>query len=296
MRCLFLGDIVGLNAVKELVSKLSIIRKNLNLDFVIANAENSFNGFGITTEIADTLLKYGVDVLTTGDHIWNQKDIFKYIGNQPRLLRPMNLINRKDGVGFNKYRIADKYDVVVANMLGQVFVENDTTKKISSPFNSVENIFKKFVLKRNFDAVKSSLLPDENGNLVLPEPVDAIIIDFHAEATSEKMTFTHFVDGKVSAVIGTHTHIPTADTCIFNNGTGFQSDAGMCGDYDSSIGMTFDTSLNLFTVRNPEIRLTVADKSISLCGVVIDINDNTGLTDKIEPFRISDRLSNTHNF
>ena len=184
----------------------------------------------------------------------------------------------------------------VANMLGQVFVENDTTKKISSPFNSVENIFKKFVLKKNFDAIKSSLLSDENGNLVLPEPVDAIIIDFHAEATSEKMTFTHFVDGKVSAVIGTHTHIPTADTCIFNNGTGFQSDAGMCGDYDSSIGMTFDTSLNLFTVRNPEIRLTVADKSISLCGVVIDINDNTGLTDKIEPFRISDRLSNTHNF
>ena len=135
MRCLFLGDIVGLNAVKELVSKLSIIRKNLNLDFVIANAENSFNGFGITTEIADTLLKYGVDVLTTGDHIWNQKDIFKYIGNQPKLLRPMNLINRKDGVGFNKYRIADKYDVVVANMLGQVFVENDTTKKIYCPFN-----------------------------------------------------------------------------------------------------------------------------------------------------------------
>ena len=168
--------------------------------------------------------------------------------------------------------------------MGKVFIENGTTKKISSPFQSVDDVLSKYILPIN--VTKSSI-----GN---KEIVNAIFIDIHAEATSEKMAFTHYVDGRVSAVIGTHTHIPTADACIFSGGTAYQSDAGMCGDYNSSIGMTVKSSLNLFFDRDPSIHLTVADGDISLCGVIIDIDNKTGLSTYINNFILSSRLKSTH--
>ena len=167
--------------------------------------------------------------------------------------------------------------------MGKVFIDNGTTKQVSSPFSAINEVLLKYSLpvKGMSDSAK--------------DIVNAIFIDIHAEATSEKMAFAHFIDGRVSAVIGTHTHVPTADTCILSGGTAYQSDAGMCGDYDSSIGMTVKSSLNLFTDRNPNIRLTVADGEVSLCGVIIEIDDATGLSISIDNFILSNRLKSTYS-
>ncbi len=283
MKILFLGDIVGRKAVDVVCNKLPSIRENLNLDFVIVNAENSYDGFGITPDICNQLFSSGVDVITPGDHIWNQKSIIPYIKNEPRLLRPMNLLNKNHGLSYNKYFLKNGLSIVVVGIMGKVFIDNGTTKQVSSPFSAIDEVLLKYSLpvKGMSDSAK--------------DIVNAIFIDIHAEATSEKMAFAHFIDGRVSAVIGTHTHVPTADTCILSGGTAYQSDAGMCGDYDSSIGMTVKSSLNLFTDRNPNIRLTVADGEVSLCGVIIEINDATGLSISIDNFILSNRLKSTYS-
>ena len=281
MKILFLGDIVGRKSVSVVCDKLSSIRRELCIDFVIVNAENACDGFGLTPEICDDLFSSGVDVITPGDHIWNRKSIVDYIKHEHRLLRPINLLNNNSGLPYNKYTVNDNLTILVAGVMGQVFIENETTKRVSSPFKAIDEILSKYTL------------PNEDHDTG-KEIVNAIFIDMHAEATSEKMALAHYTDGKISALIGTHTHIPTADSCIFNGGTAYQTDAGMCGDYNSSIGMTSESSINLFTDRNPNIRLTVSTGNVSLCGVIVVTDDKTGLAKSIDSFILSNRLKSTH--
>ena len=221
MRIFFLGDIVGnsgCNAVKKNLSKIIIENK---IDFVVANGENAADqGVGITENITNELLSVGVDVITSGNHIWDQKETVDFIKNQKRLLRPLNLPKDSPGQGFGIYVAKNGYKVGVLNLMGNVFM-----KKCDDVFQSAINFLKKNQLKREYDF---------------------LLIDFHGEITSEKMAIGHFFDGKATLIVGTHTHVPTNDARVLSKGTAYLTDAGMCGDYNSVIGMNAQNSINRF--------------------------------------------------
>lgn len=269
MRLLFFGDVVGRAGRVKLFSSISKIRTQLNIDFCIVNVENSAHGFGVTPDISDQFLKHDIDVLTTGDHIWDKEEIKSYIDKENRLIKPANYLKIPNGLGYNVYSILDQ-KILVINLLGTLFINKSN---ISNPFVEVDNILNKYKLGVN---------------------VDVIFIDFHAEATSEKMAFAHYVDGRVSAVIGTHTHIPTGDAHILTKGTAYQTDAGMCGDYNSSIGMDKQVSIERFVTPTKVNKLVPAEASACLCGVIIDIGRD-GLATNIESFRFGTILKETHN-
>ncbi|MDC0073681.1 TIGR00282 family metallophosphoesterase [Alphaproteobacteria bacterium] len=266
MRILFLGDIVGRSGREAVISSIPMYRKKLDINFVIVNGENSAGGFGITSEICNQFFESGVDVITGGNHSWDQQEIIKYIDKEPRLLRPINHHRSAPGRGESIYTTSEGKKVMVINALGQVFMNS-----INSPFEAIDNALK---------------------SVLLGSTVDAIFIDFHAEATSEKMAMGHFLDGRVSAVIGSHQQIPTADGRIFRNGTAYQTDAGMCGDYESIIGMEKNVPLSRFLGKVNKMKMTPALGDATICGVVIDIDDYSGLAKNIYSIRQGGCLNN----
>ncbi|HVM84649.1 MAG TPA: TIGR00282 family metallophosphoesterase [Candidatus Binatia bacterium] len=265
MRILFCGDLVGRSGRDVVVERLPALRADLGLDLVVANGENAAGGFGITQKICDELYKAGVDCITTGNHVWDQKETVSFIGGDPRLLRPVNFPAGTPGKGSGVYQTARGKKVLVANLMGRLFMD-----PLDDPFQAVEQLLKAHRMGGN---------------------VDAILIDFHGEATSEKMAMGHFLDGKVSLVVGTHTHVPTADHMLLPGGTAYQTDAGMCGDYDSVIGMEKGVPIARFTKKLPTERLSAATGPGTLCGVFVETDDATGLARRIEPVRVGGRLS-----
>ncbi len=264
MRLLFLGDIMGRAAREAVMRQVPMLRTQYGLDFVVVNGENSAGGFGITPDIAEALFDAGVDVISTGNHVWDQQSISGYIADEPRLLRPVNFPAGTPGRGVGLYDVGDKR-VLVINVMGQLFMES-----LDEPFAAIER---------------------ELAACPLGDVADAIIVDVHAEATSEKMAMGHFCDGRASLVVGTHTHVPTADAQILPNGTAYQTDAGMCGDYDSVIGMEKDEPVNRFVTKLRGGRFGPAQGTPTLCGVIVETDNTTGKASAIHPIRIGGRLS-----
>lgn len=262
MRLLFLGDVVGRAAREAVMRQVPVWRTQYELDFVVVNGENAAGGFGITPDIATGFFEAGVDVVSTGNHVWDQQDIRGFIADEPRLLRPANFPPDTPGKGVGLYEVGEQR-VLVVNVMGQLFMES-----LDDPFAAVEK---------------------ELNACPLGEAADAIIVDMHCEATSEKMAMGHFCDGRASLVVGTHTHVPTADAHILPNGTAYQTDAGMCGDYDSVIGMDKHAATARFT-GDAAPRLSVALGAPTLCGTIVE-SDAEGRATSISPFRRGGRLS-----
>ena len=267
MRILFLGDIVGRTGRDAVAAALPLLRQRLALDVIIVNAENASHGFGLAPAMADTLFAAGADVLTLGNHAWDRKELLGYIETQPRLIRPLNFPPGTPGQGFVLVSLANGRRVLVVQVMARLFME-----LTDDPFRLTAELLAKHRLAAT---------------------VDAIVVDIHGEATSEKMAFAHSFDGRVSLVVGTHTHVPTADTQIMPGGTAYQSDAGMCGDYDSVIGMDKGTAAARFWRRAPGEKLAPADGEATLCGLILETDDATGLARTATPFRAGGRLAPT---
>jgi 2',3'-cyclic-nucleotide 2'-phosphodiesterase len=267
MRILFLGDVVGRSGRVAVIDTLPDLRERYALDFVVVNGENAAGGFGITEAILIELLGAGADVVTTGNHAFDQREALVFIERQERLLRPLNFPPGTPGKGAGLFKAKNGADVLVINAQGRVFMAD-----LDDPFRAVE---------RELDACG------------LKTRADAILVDFHAEATSEKEAMGHFVDGRISALIGTHTHVPTADEQILPNGTAYISDAGMCGDFDSVLGMDKEEPLHRFLTKIPTGRFAPSLGEATLCGVAIEVDDQTGLARAIAPLRLGGRLSQT---
>jgi metallophosphoesterase (TIGR00282 family) len=265
MKILFCGDIVGRSGRDVIEEHIPRICQELDIDFVIVNAENAAHGFGISKGICQDLYKIGVDVITTGNHIWDQKDIISYIDQDKRLLRPINYPPTSPGRGHTIIPNRKGKDVLVINAQARLFMES-----LDDPFPAVDALLKKF--------------PLGSGS------IGAIILDFHGEATSEKMAMGHFCDGRASLVVGTHTHIPTADAQILPQGTAYMTDAGMCGDYNSVVGMEKTVPILKFTKKMPTDRMQPAQGPGTLCGVFVETDDATGLAKSIHPIRVGARL------
>ena len=257
MNLLILGDIMGVSGRKALFNRLPDLIKTNKIDFVIANGENaSDDGKGITKEIAEELFKIGVDVITSGNHIWDKKETTDFIEKEIRILRPANLVNGSPGKGYRIYFSKDKkFKVGVINLMGNVFM-----RKTEDVFKTAKEICKKLRLKKE---------------------VDFLVVDFHGEITSEKMAAGHFFDGRATCVVGTHTHVPTADTRILNGGTAYQTDLGMCGDYNSVIGMNKENSIKRFFKEKDAVSHFPAEGEGTLSGVIVETNFKTGLAEKI---------------
>jgi metallophosphoesterase (TIGR00282 family) len=265
LRILFLGDIVGRTGRDSVVAALPGLRASLSLDLVVVNGENASHGFGLAPAMADALFAAGADVITLGNHAWDRKELLGYIETQPRLLRPLNFPPGTPGHGSVVVDLADGRRALVLQVMGRLFMEpND------DPFR-----------------VTAELL----GKHRLGTTVDAVVADFHGEATSEKMAYGHSFDGRVSLVVGTHTHCPTADTQILPAGTAYQTDAGMCGDYDSVIGMDKGTAAARFWRRVPGERLAPSDGAATLCGVFVETDPRSGLAIRVAPLRQGGRLA-----
>lgn len=262
MNILFLGDIVGKPGRDVVQAELPRLRDALKIDFVIANGENAAGGFGITRAIAEEFFGIGIDVISTGNHWADQKEILTYVASEDRVLRPLNYPPGTPGRGANLYQ-TPAGTVLVMNVMGRIFMD-----VLDDPFAAVD---------RELNACP------------LGEGADAIIIDLHAETTSEKMAMGHFCDSRATLVVGTHTHVPTADAQIFTGGTAFQSDAGACCDYDSVIGMDKSEPIQRFTRKMSSQRFSPATGPATLCGVFVQTGAN-GLATRIEPVRVGGRL------
>jgi metallophosphoesterase (TIGR00282 family) len=269
MRFAFFGDVVGRSGRDGLAEHLPALRRRLGLEFVIINAENAAAGFGITENTARELFNAGADCLTLGNHSWDQKEALTYIVREPRLIRPLNysILADAPGRGANMFETDSGKRIVVINLLGRVHMD-----ALDDPFAAVE---------RELEAAPLGLA------------VDALVVDMHAEATSEKMAMGHFCDGRASLVVGTHTHVPTADCQILNGGTAYQTDAGACADYDSVIGNQKEEPLRRFTTRIAGGRYKPAEGPATVCGVFVETDNATGLARRVEPIRIGGRLSET---
>ncbi|WP_193174993.1 TIGR00282 family metallophosphoesterase [Oricola nitratireducens] len=268
MRLLFLGDMVGRSGRVAVYDRLPGLISDYRIDFTIVNGENAAGGFGITETILTETLDAGADVVTTGNHVWDQREALVFADRHSQFLRPANFPNGSPGKGMGVYEAKNGARVMVSNIMGRVFMSPD----LDDPFACAEAQLATGGLGSEFDAV---------------------VFDFHAEATSEKICFGHFVDGRASLVVGTHTHTPTADHQILSGGTGYMSDAGMCGNYDSSLGMDKEEPLNRFLSKIPKGRFEAASGPATICGVAVEISDRTGLAEKIAPLRLGPQLSET---
>lgn len=269
MRFAFFGDIVGRSGREGLAEHLPTLRRQLQLEFVIVNAENAAAGFGITESTANELFDAGADCLTLGNHSWDQKEALTYIVREPRLIRPLNYpaFAAAPGRGSQLFDTESGKRVLVVNLLGRVFMD-----ALDDPFAAVD---------RELEACP------------LGAVADAIIVDIHAEATSEKMAMGHFCDGRASLVVGTHSHVPTADAQVLPGGTAYQTDAGACADYDSVIGNQKEEPLRRFTTRISGGRYKPAEGPATVCGVFVETDPTTGLARRIEPIRVGGRLKQT---
>lgn len=266
MKILFLGDIIGRSGREAVLAALPEIRQRLSPDLIVVNGENSAHGFGITAKICQEFYAAGVDVITLGNHSWDQKEIVAYIDGDPRLLRPLNFPSGTPGRGITALRTERGKNVVVMQVIGRQFME-----PMDSPFAAVEKELTGLHLGRG--------------------GVDAILVDIHAEASSEKMGLAHMLDGRVSAVVGSHSHIPTADVQILPHGTAYQTDAGMCGDYNSVIGMKPEAALFRMTRRLPGDKLAPAEGPATVCGLFVQTDDATGLARAATALRLGPRLA-----
>lgn len=265
MRILLLGDLLGRSGREAALKHIPALRASLKLDFVVVNAENASHGFGLGPDMAEALFAAGADVLTLGNHAWDRREIIPYIANEKRLIRPINFPPGTPGAGFCLTALPDGRKVLVAQAMGRLFMD-----PMDCPFRAVDDLLSRHKLGVT---------------------VQAILLDIHAEATSEKMAFGHAFDGRASAVTGTHTHIPTADHQIFTGGTAYATDLGMCGDYDSVIGMTKMPAISRFIRKMPGEKLSPAEGPAALCGAFVETDDATGLARRIEPLRLGGRLA-----
>jgi len=265
MRLLFLGDVMGRAGHAAIANTLPRLKTDWRLDFVVVNGENATSGHGLSQSHAVTLLAAGVDCLTLGDHAFDQRDMLQFIDKEPRIVRPVNYAKTAPGRGFQLFEAKGGRKVLVMQALGQVFMK----RPFSDPFSAVEGVLRSHPL----------------GGLA-----SAIIIDIHCEATSEKMAVGHFCDGRASLVVGTHTHVPTGDAQVLPGGTAYLTDAGMCGDYNSVIGMEKAEPLRRFITGMPKDRFTPAAGEATLSGVFVETDDKTGKAIKVAPIRIGGRL------
>lgn len=258
MRLLFCGDVVGRSG-REVVQKwVPVLKKSWGLDAVIVNGENSQHGCGLSQKTCAALYASGADVLTTGNHVWDCREMLSYIESDPRVIRPLNCEATVPGRGFTLFSTT-KGEVLVINLMGQVFMR----PQLDNPFPLVRDFLKSYSLGRN--------------------GVRAIVVDFHAEASAEKMAMGYFLDGQVSLVVGTHTHIPTADARILAKGTAYMTDAGMCGDYQSIIGYPLEGITNRYVRKLPETSKTGPTQGeATLCGVFLETDDTSGLAKRID--------------
>ena len=268
MKILFLGDVVGISGRSVILNNLLSIIKSKKIDFVVVNGENAADsGVGLTEEICKDLFNCGVDVITTGNHVWDQKETMTHIEKETKLLRPKNFFEPSPGKGFEIFTSKNKMKVGVLNLMGNVFM-----KKSEDVFKIAEKFIQKYRLKEDYDF---------------------LVVDFHGETTSEKTAMGHFFDGKATLVVGTHTHIPTNDARVLKNGTAYQTDAGMCGDYDSVIGMNKENSINRF-LKKKSIKHFPTNGEASLSGVIVDCDVETGLAKNIDSFIQGGELKNSN--
>jgi 2',3'-cyclic-nucleotide 2'-phosphodiesterase len=265
MRILFLGDVMGRAGRTAVATRLPVLRKDWALDFVVVNGENASSGVGLTAAHAKALLEAGADVLTLGDHAFDQKDMLAFIEQEPRVLRPLNYAKTAPGKGARLFTDARGRKVLVAQLLGQVFMK----RPFDDPFSAIQPVFHAHPL----------------GGMA-----QAVIVDMHCEATSEKMAMGHWCDGRASLMVGTHTHVPTADAMILPGGCGYLTDAGMCGDYNSVIGMQKEEPMRRFITQMPGGRFEPAGGEATLSGVFVETDDRTGKAVRIVPVRQGGRL------
>src|SRR6516225_437106 len=265
MRILFIGDVVGRSGREAVAATLPRLREALRIDLAVVNAENASHGFGLAPEMASALFAAGADVITLGNHAWDRKEIIPYIAEAPRLIRALNFPPGTPGAGSVVVDVPGGRRALVLQAMGRLFMD-----PLECPFRASAELLTRHRLGGT---------------------IGAILVDFHAEASSEKMAFAHFLDGQVSAVIGTHTHCPSADAQVLPGGTAFQSDAGMSGDYDSVSGMVKDAATLRFWRKMPGERLAPAEGEATVCGVFVETDDATGLARRIEPVRVGGRLA-----
>ncbi|TCM84365.1 TIGR00282 family metallophosphoesterase [Rhodovulum steppense] len=266
MKLLFLGDVMGRAGRDGVIARLPGLRADWALDFVVVNGENATSGAGLSPAHARALLDAGADCLTLGDHAFDQKDMMAFVEQEPRILRPLNYAKGAPGKGARLFEARGGRKVLVAQALGQIFMK----RPFDDPFSAIEPVLKAHPL----------------GGLA-----QAVLVDMHCEATSEKMAMGHFCDGRASLVVGTHTHVPTADAQVLPRGTGYLSDAGMCGDYDSVIGMEKDEPMRRFITGMAKGRFTPAAGEATLSGVYIETDDRTGRATRIAMVRQGGRLA-----
>ena len=267
MKILFLGDVVGISGRSMVLNNLLSKIKDEKIDFVVVNGENAADsGVGLTEEICKDFFNCGVDVVTTGNHVWDQKETMSHIEKENRLLRPKNLFEPSPGKGFGIYLAKNGMKVGVLNLMGNIFM-----KKTEDLFSAAKKLQNKIQLKKD---------------------ADFIVVDLHGEITSEKMAMGHYYDGKATAVVGTHTHVPTADTRILDHGTGYQTDIGMCGDYNSVIGMNKENSIMKFLKDDKAQKHFPAEGQSTLSGIIVEGDPESGLAKKIERFIYGGALNN----
>jgi metallophosphoesterase (TIGR00282 family) len=265
MKILFLGDVVGRAGRDAVASRLKGLREAWRLDFVVVNAENATNGAGLSPAHAQALLTAGADVLTLGDHAFDQREMQGFIESEPRIIRPLNFAKVAPGQGARLFEASRGRKVLVTQVLGQVFMK----RPFDDPFSTIDPVLKAHPL----------------GGLA-----QAVLVDVHCEATSEKMAMGHWCDGRASVVVGTHTHVPTADAMILPGGTAYQSDAGMCGDYNSVIGMDKAEPMRRFITGMPAGRFSPAEGEATLSGLYVETDDRTGRASVVRMVREGGRL------
>jgi len=265
MKLLFLGDVVGRSGRTAVIEHLPKLRDEWSLDFVVINGENATSGAGLSGAHAKLLLEAGADVITLGDHAFDQKDMMSFIASEPRIIRPINFSKAAPGAGARVFSDRRGRKVLVAQVLGQVFMK----RPFDDPFSALDAILRQYPMGGQ---------------------VQASLIDIHCEATSEKMGVGHFCDGRASVVVGTHTHVPTSDAMILPKGTAYLTDAGMCGDYRSVIGMDPEEPLRRFVTGMPKGRFTPASGEATLSGLFVETDDKTGCAQAVHPVRFGGKL------
>ena len=260
MKIIYCGDVVGRAGRDAVYNNLSLIREKYKADIIIINVENAAHGFGITPGIAREFFDYGADALTTGNHVWQQKEIIPFLDENKKIIRPLNYPETAPGHGAIELELPNGKKILITQVLGRVFMDN-----IDNPAFALDKLLKNYTLGVN---------------------IHAIFVDVHAESTSEKLSLGHYLDGRVSIVAGTHTHIPTADAHILNNGTAYITDVGMCGNYDSVLGFDKQAPIDRLCQRYNGNRFEVCRTNGSVWGIVVEINDYNGHALKIEQFHL----------
>lgn len=260
MRIVYCGDVVGRAGREAILNNINTLKETYKPDVIIVNVENAAHGFGVSPGICRDFLDKGVDALVTGNHVWNQRDIIPFLNDCKKIIRPLNYPGNLPGRGFCEIELANGKKILITQVLGRLFME-----AVDCPAQAIDALLKNYTLGRN---------------------IDAIFVDIHAEATSEKLAMGYYLNGRVSAVVGTHTHVPTADVRILDKGTAYQTDTGMCGDYNSVLGFEAEEPINRLTRKYTGGRLIPAKGKGTLSGIFIKTNDKTGLAESAERIEI----------